>query len=217
MKKTKKQKNKKNINSKGFTLIELLAVITILGILMIVAIPSVSRTIENSRRDTFADIALEYLDSVRESVLADELVCYTAADTGLAANNDSRTYASLPDGTYIFYLTTNSSYQPFASPVLPYQNTLDLMESGGKSSWGSNDVYGYVYWTKSTNGSTGNVTAKYEIILQDAAYHGISALTPEVDVKRSAVTSTIDSAYRLLDAAGKITIKTGVDYICGLA
>ena len=51
----------KKLNSKGFTLIELLAVITIMGILMMVAIPSVSRTIENSRRDTFADNALTYI------------------------------------------------------------------------------------------------------------------------------------------------------------
>ncbi len=63
-------------NSKGFTLIELLAVITIMGILMLVAIPAVTRTIENSRRDTFADIASEYINAVRNAVLADNIVCY---------------------------------------------------------------------------------------------------------------------------------------------
>ena len=44
-------------NNRGFTLVELLAVIVIMGILMMVAIPSVTRTIENSRKDTFVDIA----------------------------------------------------------------------------------------------------------------------------------------------------------------
>ena len=59
---------KKNLKSAGFTLIELLAVITIMGILMMVAIPSVSRTIENSRRDAFADLAKQYINTVRNAV-----------------------------------------------------------------------------------------------------------------------------------------------------
>lgn len=54
----------KKLNKKGFTLIELLAVITIMGILMMVAIPAVTRTIENARRDTFADVAKEYVNAV---------------------------------------------------------------------------------------------------------------------------------------------------------
>ena len=62
-------------NSKGFTLIELLAVITIMGILMLVAIPAVSRTIENSRRDTFMNTAKSYINAVKNAAAADEIKC----------------------------------------------------------------------------------------------------------------------------------------------
>lgn len=40
-------------NNKGFTLIEILAVIIILGIIMIIAIPSISRHIEETRKESY--------------------------------------------------------------------------------------------------------------------------------------------------------------------
>ena len=132
----------KKLDVKGFTLIELLAVITIMGILMMVAIPSISRTIENSRRDTFADLAKQYVNTVRNSVLADELMCGTVTASATA------------NGTYYFKI--DSTEQP----------TKDLMESGGTSSWGGAEVKGFVEWTKN-DATAGRTKTTYSVYLVD--------------------------------------------------
>ena len=51
-------------NKKAFTLIELLAVIIILGVLMLVAIPSVTGYISSSRRSSYASTGSEFIKSV---------------------------------------------------------------------------------------------------------------------------------------------------------
>lgn len=112
-------------NNNGFTLIELLAVITIMGILMMVAIPTVSRTIENSRKDTFIDTAKKYADSAKTMWMGDNLLCMTAE--GKRFNS-----SAVPTGTYYIEIDTSSD----SAPV--------LLEQGGKSSWGSRDIKGYV-------------------------------------------------------------------------
>ena len=55
-------------NRKGFTLIELLAVIIILGILMLVAIPSVTTYINNSRKESYVTTAKQYIRSATNLV-----------------------------------------------------------------------------------------------------------------------------------------------------
>ena len=62
----------KRVNKKGFTLIELLAVIVILGVLMLVAIPAVTRYIEKSRRQAFISSVNSLVDSVRYGVISDD-------------------------------------------------------------------------------------------------------------------------------------------------
>ena len=55
-------------NKKGFTLIELLAVIIILGVLMIIAIPSVTTYIQNSRKSAWVDTSVAYVKSTVNKV-----------------------------------------------------------------------------------------------------------------------------------------------------
>ena len=63
------------MNKKGFTLIELLAVIVIMGILMIIAIPLMTRYIENSRRDTFIQSGRTFINAARYQFLGGEMTC----------------------------------------------------------------------------------------------------------------------------------------------
>ena len=113
----------KRINKKGFTLVELLAVIVIMGILMMVAIPSISRVIENSRKDTFVDIAKSYANAAKTLWTADTLTC------------EGTVASALDDGDYYILINTTES----ARTMLPV-----LVDQGGKSSWGNRDVNGYV-------------------------------------------------------------------------
>ena len=50
-------KNKKEKKKRGFTLIELLAVIIILGILLVIAVPAVTKYINDSRKNSYINSA----------------------------------------------------------------------------------------------------------------------------------------------------------------
>ena len=180
----------KKLNRKGFTLIELLAVITIMGILMLVAIPAVSRTIENSRRDTFADVAKTYINTIRNAVLADELSC-AGVSSGATA-----------DGTYYYEIDS-------ADP-----DTQELMESGGVSSWGNAAVTGYVKWVKTTtSGATASddqrIKTTYYVYLVDEGSHGIAADNGllETQITRRQVSTKTTKGYSDFIGTGKTKAK----------
>ena len=156
----------KSLGKKGFTLIELLAVITIMGILMLIAIPAVSRTIENSRRDTFADNVKTYINAVRNAVLADELKC----------GDSNTTISAMPDGKYYFLIDTAAT-----------TGANDLMEKNAKSSWGNADLKGYVMWRKELGKTT------YYAFISDTANHGMYKEVAEKDIERGSISTKISS------------------------
>ena len=144
----------KRINKKGFTLVELLAVIVIMGILMMVAIPSISRVIENSRKDTFVDIAKSYANAAKTLWTADTLTC------------EGTVASAVDDGDYYILINTKES----ARTVLPV-----LVDQGGKSSWGNRDVNGYVrvhVETVTDNNGEPKRTTTFYVSLSDGT-HGL--------------------------------------------
>lgn len=62
----------KRLNKKGFTLIELLAVIIILGVLLLIAVPAMNGVIEKSKKDAFVSNGKSYIGAVRYSFIQGE-------------------------------------------------------------------------------------------------------------------------------------------------
>ena len=108
---------------KGFTLIELLAVIVIMGILMAVAVPSIGKIIDNSRKNVFVDLAKKYGNSVEQLWKTDDLY--------VGENGESPSGCEVGQDYYVLIDTKNSIGN-------------DLLEDPGVSPWGKKDIKGYV-------------------------------------------------------------------------
>lgn len=110
-------------NNKGFTLIELLAVIVILGVLMIIAVPMVTQYITSAKRGAFLSTAKAYVSSARYAYLNEDYTCQGASiNTGAGgavvipfnqikvdkANGMSSFNKKMEEKSYVIIQTTSS-------------------------------------------------------------------------------------------------------------
>ena len=119
---------KKIKNKKGFTLIELLAAVVILGILMLVAIPRVSKYIEDSRKNAFVDTAKAYVQAARYKILNGEINC---------ESGQSVLFSALPDvdkgekSSYGKTIDTANSFVKFEIVDSKYVYSVYMQEGNG--------------------------------------------------------------------------------------
>ena len=211
----------KKLNKKGFTLIELLAVITIMGILMIVAIPAIQRVIENSRRDTFANTASNYLNAVRNMWVGDSLNCRNGSET--AAPSVLPSAATAGKTYYVLISSANQGTEKGATDaatgaVLKNTNAYKpypfLLQQGGTSSWANAAVTGIV--SIKIVGSGTNTKPEFRVALVDSSSRGIDTLQLEKDlVKKNVKTSGASSKIitsSLTDSTA-LTVKSGASDI----
>lgn len=103
-------------NKKGFTLVELLAVIVILGVLLMIAVPAVQNVIKKAKNNATQKQAELFIDAAKKMAIIDEAtndkVIYKLSDLDSDVDTNRFTgmvVASKENGSYKYYIYLNDS------------------------------------------------------------------------------------------------------------
>lgn len=105
-------------NNKGFTLVEILATITIIGIISIIAIPTVNNSITSSRKESFVSMAKNYIKQARNELIGKNLAYKKNKDIvcKLPSEDGKYTLINIKD----IELENNSQISPFKKSLEGY-------------------------------------------------------------------------------------------------
>ena len=176
-------------NNKGFTLIELLAVIVILGVLMIIAVPMVTQYIASAKRSAFMATAKAYVSGARYAYLNGDYSCgSTNIDTGSGG-------AILVPFSQI-KVDKNNKMSSF-NQTLPDDNNYVVIESDSSGSGA------YTYYVRMVDeGGNGFSTAIDEDVLKKN----------DVKIKNSNKSVNIPNSNNKISAKGKNNTNKDITY-----
>jgi len=109
---------RKKRDKQGFTLIELLAVIVILGVLLLISVPAVSKYIENSKKTTYIHTLKSMVSSVSTAVNAMELPFSIGINEG----------AIIPFSEIELEKTSSTKKSPYANWIEGYSYVLVIFD-----------------------------------------------------------------------------------------
>ena len=176
----------KKMNKKGFTLIELLAVIVILGLLMAIAIPSVTKYITQSRKKTLMNTVSNYMSALTNEV---NNMDYTFTDSTKVYAVPVECIALERGGTNPFGAWYPASNLTYSSGTLT------------AAAWANQWAYVLVYYDDTTSSYT------YGFTFKDSAGYGLYPMaSTKMKEKGDDVTTSAGSALNTNKAAIQPTL-----------
>ena len=174
------------MNKKGFTLIELLAVIVILGLLMAIAIPSVTKYITQSRKKTLMNTVSNYMSALTNEV---NNMDYTFTDSTKVYAVPVECIALERGGTNPFGAWYPASNLTYSSGTLT------------AAAWANQWAYVLVYYDDTTSSYT------YGFTFKDSAGYGLYPMaSTKMKEKGDDVTTSAGSALNTNKAAIQPTL-----------
>ena len=153
------------MKKKGFTLVELLAVIIILGVLMLIAIPSVTNYINNSRKETYANTGKELIKGASHLVTKSNDVNYEGE---LDFTDTDTTY-------YIPYTCINTDKKA-KSPYGDFEEAYVVVTLDEKNN------YQYYFYSKDTQGIGIYPITEEKALSADCIKTGIDRLSTNIGI-----------------------------------
>lgn len=167
----------KKMNKKGFTLIELLAVIIILGVLLLIAVPSVSKYIQQSREKTYKTNLSKLVDEVSAAV--------NAMDFDSDYTFDTNEYLVVPIVCVELERGSNTK-----SPFNTYDKTRSFIVVERKS---DNSGFKYYVTAKDLSGFGTKLAYTDRVKIESVADNEVGVITVSGDTTTVAFNSAINS------------------------